>query len=113
MSRLLRLHLLRNSFRCAARQDRDKATRLIESGCAAPAAAAALDRFAQFADVRGRKYPAVVKLRENARAEFAPLLRFGTGIRRIVCTTMRSSRSTSAFAGWPRTAAVSPTSKPP
>lgn len=34
-----------------------------------------------------RKYPAVVKLWENAWGEFIPVLRFDTEIRRIVCTT--------------------------
>ncbi|OKJ07648.1 hypothetical protein AMK21_32115 [Streptomyces sp. CB00316] len=48
---------------------------------------AALDRFAEFADAWGRKYPAIVRLWENAWEEFTPFLRFDTEIRRIVCTT--------------------------
>ncbi len=35
----------------------------------------------------GRRYPAIVRLRENAWEEFTPLLRFDTEIRRILCTT--------------------------
>ncbi|WP_376748330.1 alpha/beta fold hydrolase [Streptomyces murinus] len=35
----------------------------------------------------GRKYPAIVKLWENAWEEFIPFPRFHTEIRRIVCTT--------------------------
>ncbi len=35
----------------------------------------------------GKKYPAIVRLRENAWEEFTPFLRFDTEIRRIVCTT--------------------------
>ncbi len=42
---------------------------------------------AEFADAWGRKYPAIVKLWENAWEEFTPFLRFDTEIRRIVCTT--------------------------
>nr|WP_235029136.1 transposase [Streptomyces sp. 3213.3] len=45
-----------------------------------------LDRFAEFADAWGRKYPAIMKSWENAR-EDSPFLRFDTGICRIPCTT--------------------------
>ncbi|WP_251016525.1 IS256 family transposase [Streptomyces sp. ISL-99] len=81
------VHLLRNSFRYAARQDRDKIAKLLKPVCTAPTEEAALDRFAEFADAWGRKYPAIVKLWENAWEEFTPFLRFDTEIRRIVCTT--------------------------
>jgi transposase-like protein len=53
----------------------------------APTEEAALERFAEFADTWGRKYPAIVKLWENAWEEFTPFPRFDTEIRRIVCTT--------------------------
>jgi len=33
------------------------------------------------------KYPAIVKPRESARAEFVPLLRSGREIRTLICTT--------------------------
>ncbi|MEW1695814.1 IS256 family transposase [Streptomyces sp. NPDC091278] len=81
------VHLLRNSFRYAARQDWDKIAELLKPICTAATEEAALERFAEFADVRGRKYPAVVRLWENAWGEFTPFLRFDTEIRRIVCTT--------------------------
>jgi transposase-like protein len=81
------VHLLRNSLRCAARQDWDKIAELLKPVCTAPSEEAALDRFAEFADAWGTKYPAIVKLRENAREELTPFPRFGTEIRRIVCTT--------------------------
>ncbi|MGW9032171.1 transposase, partial [Streptomyces sp. NPDC055722] len=35
----------------------------------------------------GTKYPAIVRLWENAWAEFVPFLQFDTEIRRVVCTT--------------------------
>lgn len=53
----------------------------------APTEEAALDRFSKFAEVWGKKYPAIVRLWENAWEEFTPFLRFDTEIRRIVCTT--------------------------
>ena len=81
------VHLLRNSFRYAARQDWDKIARLLKPVYTAPTEEAALERFAEFADAWGRKYPAIVKLWENAWEEFTPFLRFDTEIRRIVCTT--------------------------
>jgi transposase-like protein len=81
------VHLLRNSFRYAARQDWDKIARLLRPVYTAPTEEAALDRFAEFADARGRKYPAIVKLWENAWEEFTPFPRFDAEIRRIVCTT--------------------------
>jgi transposase-like protein len=81
------VHLLRNSFRYAARQDWDKIAKLLKPVYTAPTEEAALERFAEFADAWGRKYPAIVKLWENAWEEFTPFLRFDTEIRRIVCTT--------------------------
>ncbi|EST33778.1 hypothetical protein M878_12085 [Streptomyces roseochromogenus subsp. oscitans DS 12.976] len=81
------VHLLRNSFRYAARQDWDKIAKLLKPVYTAQTEEAALDRFAGFADAWGGKYPAIVKLWENAWEEFTPFLRFDTEIRRIVCTT--------------------------
>lgn len=81
------VHLLRNSFRYAARQDWDKIAKLLKPVYTAPTEEAALERFAEFADAWGRKYPAIVKLWENAWEEFTPFLRFDTEVRRIVCTT--------------------------
>lgn len=81
------VHLLRNSFRHAARQDWDKIAKLLKPVYTSPTEEAALDRFAEFADAWGRKYPAIVKLWESAWEEFTPFLRFDTEIRRIVCTT--------------------------
>jgi hypothetical protein len=81
------VHLLRNSFRYAARQDWDKIAKLLKPAYTAPTEEAALERFAEFADAWGRKYPAIVELWENAWEEFTPFLRFDTEIRRIVCTT--------------------------
>lgn len=81
------VHLLRNSFRYAARQDWEKIARVLKPVYTAPTEDAALDRFAEFAETWGRKYPAIVRLWENAWEEFTPFLRFDTEIRRIICTT--------------------------
>ncbi|WP_329072232.1 IS256 family transposase [Streptomyces sp. NBC_01429] len=82
------VHLLRNSFRYAARQDWDKIAKVLKPVyTAATEEDAALERFAEFADAWGKKYPAIVRLWENAWEEFTPFLRFETEIRRIVCTT--------------------------
>jgi putative transposase len=81
------VHLLRASFRYAARQDWEKMAKALKPVYTAPTEDAALERFTEFADTWGGKYPAVVRLWENAWEEFTPFLRFDTEIRRIVCTT--------------------------
>ncbi|WP_409062446.1 IS256 family transposase [Streptomyces sp. SYP-A7185] len=81
------VHLLRNSFRYAARQDWDKIAKALKPIYTAATEDAALERFAGFADSWGKKYPAIVRLWENAWEEFTPFLRFDAEIRRIVCTT--------------------------
>lgn len=84
------VHLLRNSFRCAARQDWDKIAKLLKPVYRAPAEEAALDRFAEFADAWVRKYPAIVKLWENAWEELTPFLRFEP---RSAASSARPTRS--------------------
>uniref|UniRef100_UPI00374E15E0 IS256 family transposase n=1 Tax=Streptomyces litchfieldiae TaxID=3075543 RepID=UPI00374E15E0 len=81
------VHLLRASFRYAARQDWEKMAKALKPVYTAPTEDAALERFTEFADTWGGKYPAVVRLWENAWEEFTPFLRFDAEIRRIVCTT--------------------------
>lgn len=81
------VHLLRNSFRYAARQDRDKIARVLKPVRTAATEETALERFTELADAWGKKYPAIVRLWEHAWEDFTPFLRFDTEIRRIVCTT--------------------------
>jgi putative transposase len=81
------VHLLRNSFRYAARQDWEKIAKLLKPVYTAPTEDAAAERFAAFAEVWGTKYPAIARLWRNAWEEFTPFLRFDTEIRRVVCTT--------------------------
>jgi len=81
------VHLLRASFRYAARQHWDAIAKALRPVCTAPTEAAALERFMEFAEVWGGKYPAIVKLWEDAWAEFVPFLSFDVEIRRVICST--------------------------
>nr|AHX39407.1 hypothetical protein wt6.30c [Streptomyces sp. WT6] len=81
------VHLLRASFRYAARQDWDKISKALKPVYSAPTEDAATSRFLEFTEAWGDKYPAIVRLWENAWAEFVPFLQFDTEIRRIICTT--------------------------
>jgi transposase-like protein len=81
------VHLIRASFRYAGRQDWDKISRALKPVYTAPTSSAAEDRFLEFQEEWGAKYPAIVRLWENAWAEFVPFLQFDTEIRRVVCTT--------------------------
>ncbi|MGW3957805.1 IS256 family transposase [Streptomyces sp. NPDC004752] len=81
------VHLIRASFRYAGRQDWDKISRALKPVCTAATASAAEDRFLEFQEEWGAKYPAIVRLWENAWAEFVPFLQFDAEIRRVVCTT--------------------------
>ncbi|MFI6063324.1 IS256 family transposase [Streptomyces sp. NPDC051286] len=81
------VHLLRASFRYAARQDWDKISKALKPVYTAPTQDVAEERFLEFGEAWGKKYPAIVRLWENAWAEFVPFLQFDTEIRRVVCTT--------------------------
>jgi putative transposase len=81
------VHLLRNSFRYAARQHWDAIAKALKPVYTAPTEAAATERFLEFAEAWGAKYPAIVKLWENAWAEFVPFLAFDVEIRRVICST--------------------------
>ncbi|NYI68239.1 transposase-like protein [Spelaeicoccus albus] len=81
------VHLMRNSFKYSARQDWDAISRALKPVYQAVTVDEAEERFLEFAEEWGTKYPAVVKLWENAWAEFVPFLQFDREIRRIVCTT--------------------------
>jgi hypothetical protein len=53
----------------------------------AASAAEALDRFAEFSGKWEKRYPAIIRLWENAWAEFVPFLSFDREIRTVICTT--------------------------
>ena len=81
------VHLLRGSFRYASRKDWPVLAKDLKPVYQAPAEAAALDRFAEFSGKWERKYPAIIRLWENAWAEFVPFLGFDPAIRTLICTT--------------------------
>lgn len=81
------IHLLRNSFRYASRADWAQLAKALKPVYTAPTEQAALERFIEFTDTWGGKYPAIVRLWENAWAEFVPFLNFDTEIRKVICST--------------------------
>jgi putative transposase len=84
------VHLLRNSFRYAGRQHWDAIAKALRPVYTAPTEAAAMERFLEFCEAWGERYPAIVRLWENAWAEFVPFLAFDVEIRKIICTTNAS-----------------------
>lgn len=81
------VHLLRNSFRYASKKDWGAIAKDLKPVYTAPNEAAALDRFAEFAEKWEARYPAIIRLWESAWAEFVPFLGFDIEIRKLVCTT--------------------------
>jgi putative transposase len=81
------VHLLRNSFRYAPKRDWAGVAKDLKPVYTAPSEAAALDAFAEFSAKWEKRYPAIIRLRENAWAEFTPFLQFDNEIRTVICTT--------------------------
>jgi len=81
------VHLLRNSFRYASKRDWAAIAKDLKPVCTAVSESAALDAFAGFSGTWEAKYPAIIRLWENAWPEFVPFLAFDTEIRSIICTT--------------------------
>lgn len=81
------IHLLRNSFRYAGRQHWDAIAKALRPVYTAPTEAAAKERFVEFTEAWGARYPAIVRLWENAWAEFVPFLAFDAEIRKVICST--------------------------
>jgi transposase-like protein len=81
------VHLLRNSFRYASKRDWAQLAKDLRPVYTAASEAEALDRFAEFSGKWEKRYPAIIRLWENAWAEFVPFLRFDREIRAVICTT--------------------------
>jgi putative transposase len=81
------IHLLRNSFRYASKRDWAAIAKDLKPVYTAASEAAALDAFAAFGEKWEARYPAIIKLWENAWAEFVPFLAFDREIRTVICTT--------------------------
>ncbi len=65
------MHLLRNSFSYAGRQHFDAIAKALRPVYTAATETAAMERFIEFCEAWGQRYPAIVRLWENAWAENA------------------------------------------
>lgn len=81
------VHLLRNSFRYASKRDWAAIARGLRPVYTAPSENAALDAFAAFSETWEKRYPAIIRLWENAWPDFVPFLAFDPEIRQVICTT--------------------------
>ena len=81
------IHLLRNSFRYASKRDWAAIAKDLKLVYTAASESAALDAFVAFSQKWEQRYPAIIKLWENAWAEFVPFLAFDKEIRTVICTT--------------------------
>jgi putative transposase len=71
------IHLIRNTFRLASKRDWDALRRAVKPIYTAVNAAAARAAFEQLAHTWGQRYPAIVRLWDNAWEEFIPFLDYG------------------------------------
>ena len=81
------IHLIRNTFRLTSRKYWDEIKRDIKPIYTAVNAAAARSAFDELADKWGQRYPAVIRLWDNAWAEFIPFLDYDVEIRTVICST--------------------------
>jgi putative transposase len=81
------IHLIRNTFRLASKRDWDPLRRDVRPIYTAVNAAAAREALDQLAETWGSRYPAIVRLWENAWAEFIPFLDYDLEIRTVLCST--------------------------
>jgi transposase-like protein len=81
------IHLIRNTFRLTSRKYWDELKRDLKPIYTAVNATAARAAFDELAEKWGQRYPAVVRLWDNAWAEFIPFLDYHVEIRRVLCST--------------------------
>ncbi|MFL0243494.1 IS256 family transposase [Mycobacterium sp. SMC-17] len=81
------IHLIRNTFRLTSRKYWDEIKRDIKPIYTAVNAAAARTAFDELTEKWGQRYPAVIRLWDNAWAEFIPFLDYDVEIRRVICST--------------------------
>ena len=77
------IHLVRNTFRYASRKYWDEMARDLRPIYTAANEAAARERFAEFDEKWGARYPAIIRM----WSEFVPFLDYDVEIRRVVCST--------------------------
>ena len=81
------IHLIRNTFRLTSRKYWDEIKRDLKPIYTAVNATAARAAFDELAEKWGQRYPAVIRLWDNASAEFIPFLDYDVEIRRVICLT--------------------------
>jgi putative transposase len=81
------IHLIRNTFKLAAKQHWDSVKRAIKPIYTAPNPTAARAAMDEFTELWGTKYGAIVRLWENAWEEFIPFLDYDIEIRTVICST--------------------------
>ncbi|ETA90117.1 transposase Mu [Mycobacterium avium 05-4293] len=81
------IHLLRNTFRLTSRKYWDEIKRDVKPIYTAVNATASRAAFDELTKKWGQRYPAVIRLWDNAWAEFIPFLDYDVEIRRIICST--------------------------
>jgi transposase-like protein len=81
------IHLIRNTFRLTSRKYWDEIKRDVKPIYTAVNAAAARTAFEELTDKWGQRYPAVIRLWNNAWSEFIPFLDYDVEIRRVICST--------------------------
>ncbi|WP_405110631.1 IS256 family transposase [Micromonospora sp. NBC_01405] len=81
------IHLIRNTFRLTSRRYWDELKRDIKPIYTAVNAEAARAAFDDLSEKWGGRYPAVIRLWDNAWAEFIPFLDYDLEIRTVICST--------------------------
>jgi putative transposase len=81
------IHLIRNTFRLASRRYWDELKRDVRPIYTAINAAAARAAFDALAEKWGARYPAIIRLWDNAWEEFIPFLDYDVEIRTVICST--------------------------
>jgi putative transposase len=81
------VHLIRNSLRYASHNDRHLVIRHLRPIYTAPTEQAATERLADLRKTWAERYPAIIKLWENAWPEFVPFLAYSPEIREVIYTT--------------------------
>jgi putative transposase len=81
------IHLIRNTFHLASKRDWDALKRDVKPIYTAVNAAAARAALDQLAETWGNRYPAIIRLWENAWEQFIPFLDYDIEIRKVICST--------------------------
>jgi putative transposase len=81
------IHLIRNTYRLASRKYWAELAHAIKPIYTAVNAAAARAAFDDLAEKWGGRYPAVIRLWDNAWDEFVPFLDYDLEIRKVLCST--------------------------